>query len=238
MKTIIEDYHRRQFIEPYRSTVSFEGFLRKHVNLGGVKVLDLACGGGANEYYFARKYCDSQWDGLDIDENLFTIFDEETDNIRNVRLMKGDWFNIESSLVGQYDGVISLQALSWLPEWKGPMEQICKLNPRFIALSSLFYEGDIEYTVNIKNYERPDIEKGTDHTKAFYNIYSIPRIKTFLADNRYRIFYAQPFEIDVDLPKPEKRDWGTYTIKTKEGRRLQLSAAMLMPWYFIYAERT
>ena len=30
---------------------------------------------------------------------------------------------------------------------------------------------------------------------------------------------------------------GTYTIKTEDGNRLQVSGAMLMPWYFVYAAK-
>lgn len=43
MKTL--NYHEKQFLEPYRSTIAFDTFLSKHVELHGKKILDLACGG-------------------------------------------------------------------------------------------------------------------------------------------------------------------------------------------------
>lgn len=40
-----------------------------------------------------------------------------------------------------------------------------------------------------------------------------------------------------NLKKPDNMDIGTYTIMTLEKRRLQISGALMMPWYFIYVER-
>ena len=175
---------------------------------------------------------------MDIDSSLFGLFHEIAADVDNVRLFNGNCFNLNNSLIGKYDGVISLQVLSWLSEWQCPMEQICKLRPRFIALSSLFYEGDIEWIINVKNYERPDESKNSDHTDAFYNIYSLPKIKRYLSEEGYDFFRFKSFEIDIDIPKPDSLDWGTYTVRTDEGKRMQMSAAMFLPWYFIYAERT
>lgn len=53
----------------------------------------------------------------------------------------------------------------------------------------------------------------------------------------YYNFYYEQFEIDIDIPKPQHKDIGTYTIRTEEGKRLQISAALMLPWYFVYAER-
>ena len=44
-----------------------------------------------------------------------------------------------------------------------------------------------------------------------------------------------PFMIDIDLPKTDNMDIGTYTVKTVEGDRIQISAGMMMPWYFAVA---
>lgn len=36
----------------------------------------------------------------------------------------------------------------------------------------------------------------------------------------YKKFSFVPFEIDIDLPKPDSLALGTYTVKTEEGKRL------------------
>lgn len=231
----MDDYHERQFKIPYRSTILFDNFLSRRISIGGGdKILDLACGGGANEYYFANKYPSAEFIGMDIDTSLFCLFHKYGGSLKNVTLIGGDWFNISEQHIGKYNGVISLQSLSWLPEWEKPLEEICKLQPQFIAMSSLFYEGNIDYCIKLKNFERPENNK--KYSECYYNIYPLPKIQFFLDERGYKMEY-EPFEIDIDIPKPKSKDIGTYTIKTEDGKRLQISAAMLMPWYFIYAER-
>ena len=65
------------------------------------------------------------------------------------------------------------------------------------------------------------IPGGVDYTEAFYNIYSIPRLRNYLAENGYTIFQTQACEIDVDLPKPKTKDWTTYAVKTERDYKCQ-----------------
>ena len=46
-----------------------------------------------------------------------------------------------------------------------------------------------------------------------------------------------PFEIDIDLPQTDNIDIGTYTVKLENKKRIQISAALMMPWYFIVASK-
>lgn len=193
--------------------------------------------GGGTDVWFSEKHPDLYIQGIDIVEKAFDLFNKyaEERTKSHVTLAKGDWYNLDKSLIGNYDGVMSLQSLSWLEDWKVPVEKVCELNPKWMAFSSLFYEGKLNYQIRLTNYEL----KGTDvpYQETYYNIYPLPLIKDFLAERGYKQFVFEPFEIDIDLPKPKSLDAGTYTVKTAEGKRLQISAAMLMPWYFIFASR-
>jgi len=69
-------------------------------------------------------------------------------------------------------GVISLQTLSWLPEFEQPLRQIFeKIAPDWIAMSSLFYEGDISCKI--------EVEEHAAGNHFFYNVYSIPAVSRF-----------------------------------------------------------
>ena len=129
----------------------------------------------------------------------------------------------------------SLQTLSWLPEYQRPLEQICKLNPNWIAVSSLFYDGKINYTINIENYERP--ANGAEFSQVNYNIYSVPIIREMLRVYGYTRFCYRPFEIDIDISRPEHSDLGYYTVKTKEDRRLAFNTCLYQPEGFIFASK-
>lgn len=70
------------------------------------------------------------------------------------------------------------------------------------------------------------------------NIYSLPRVENFFFENGYQVFKSIPFEIDIDLPKPEHSKMQTYTQKiVDENKRLQISGPLLMSWVFIYAAK-
>jgi len=231
------EYHCKQFLEPKRMTVAFEEFLSRNCNISSGYILDLGCGGGAADVYLSKLHPELKILGIDIVEKAFELFDHFADENtkRCVTLQKGDWYNLDKSLIGKFDGVVSLQSLSWLEDWKSPLEKICDLKPNWLALSSLFYEGKINYQIRLTDYELKG--KEVPYQETYYNIYSIPIVRNFLAEHGYKDFVFEPFEIDIDLPKPQSLDAGTYTVKTEEGRRLQISAAMLMPWYFIFASK-
>lgn len=84
--------------------------------------------------------------------DLFTEFADD-DTKHRVTLAQGDWYNLDKSLVGAFDGVVSLQSLSWLEDWKLPLEKVCELHPKWMAFSSLFYEGKINYQIRLTDYE-------------------------------------------------------------------------------------
>lgn len=188
--------------------------------------------------YFAKLHPEVKIKGIDIVDRAFWMLEEFADDDikKRVSLEIGDWYDLDKKYVNAFDGIITSQTLSWLEDWKVPLEKIIELNPRWIGLSSLFYEGRIEYQVKVLDYERND-EIG-DHEETFYNIYSLPIVKDFLQERGYSVFEYAPFEIDIDIPKPDHLDMGTYTVKTENGKRLQISGAMLMPWYFIYAAKS
>ncbi len=226
------EWYKRQFKNPYRITVAFEKFLRQNVSISNDKVLDVGCGAGSALAYIADKYKNAQFTGIDINTELFQLFEGET---KNIKLEKADCFNLDEKYKNQFDGVISLQTLSWLPEYKRPLEEICKLNPRWIAVSSLFYNGKINYTISIENYERPTHE--ADFSKVNYNIYSVPIIQQLLQEYGYSNFCYQPFEIDMDITKPDHNDLGYYTIKTQDNRRLAFNTCLFQPEGFFFASK-
>ena len=233
----IMEWHRRQFFEPKRNLIYFEKFLSAHQNLRTQYILDLACGGGAEDVYLVSQNPGLRIQGVDYVESAFSIFDElASEDMKSViSLSKGDWFNMDKKYVNVFDGVISLETLSWLEDWMEPIEKIIEINPRWICLSSLFYEGKISYQIKLRDYEQTESKDGFD--ESYYNIYSIPILREFLYERGYKIFDYEKFQIDIDIPRPSHMGTGTYTVNTEQGERLQISGALQMPWYFVYAER-
>jgi len=93
----------------------------------------------------------------------------------------------------------------------------------------------VDAKIEIISYKNPQ-DKNSFRTIS-YNTYSLPRIENFFFERGYKIFKYCPFEIDIDLPKPDDLYMQTYTKKLIDGKRLQLSGPILMNWYFIYAAK-
>ncbi len=232
------DYHYKQYVEVYRSTECFVEWLEK---LGYLKkneiqnICDMACGGGANIAYLSSIFENSFFTGIDLADELVVYGNKQLEGKDKCRLYQGDLYDLDTNWIGKFHGIISFQTLSWLPEYEKALRNLAKLKPDWIAISSLFYEGDIEYIVKVKDYYRPSGSK--EYGEAYYNIYSLSRIKKYFKQLGYSRFSYIPFDIDLDLPKSESLDLGTYTIKTEDEKRIQVSGALMMPWYFIVASK-
>ena len=229
-------YHEQQFQTPYRSTIAFcnwleaIGYIRKDSKL---KIMDVGAGQGANIYYMGKRYPKSTFVGADINPELIERGNHffKKDGVRNCHLVVGDINDPAKKYISEFDGIVSYQTLCWLPEYKKPIAGLAKLKAPWVALTSLFYDGEVACDIKVKEYD-------LDHQlilENFYNIYSLPIIKGYLQKRGYADFKSIPFEIDIDLPKPKERVMKTYTEKLKNGRRLQRSGPLLMPWYFIGA---
>lgn len=225
------EYHTKQWDIPKRSTIAFEEFIAHRLTKSH-RVLDLAAGSGAPSAYLAQIHSSTDFVAMDYAKELVTIGESlaRSRGIDNLRFKNGDWFNLEPEL-GTYDGVISLQTLSWLPEFERPLAQIAeKINPKWMAFTSLFYEGDISCKIEVEEHLRK--------RKTFYNVYSIPQVRSFLLERGYEVTSAVPFVIDIDIERPSDIDhMGTYTRRLEDGTRLQISGPLLMSWYTIVADR-
>lgn len=238
-KKDISNYHEKQFQNPYRSTVFFTDWL-KSLNLLSSKktqnILDIGSGEGANLSYLAQRFTQSNFTGVDLNKNLVKkgnlIFKKL--NLKNCKLEIGDLYALDKKYKGEVEGVISLQTLSWLPSYELPVEEMIKLKPKWIALSSLFYDGLIECEIKVRDHTG---FKNKKYKEVFYNVYSLKLIEGLFRKKGYKKFKYIPFEIDVDIEKNKDGRMGTYTVKTKNGSRMQISGPLLMNWYFIIAER-
>jgi SAM-dependent methyltransferase len=232
------DYHERQFREPYRSTIAFCNWLEAERFMSPeseLRILDLCSGTGANIYYLSKRYPNSTFLGVDINadnvERGNAFFQSRSTD--KCRLEAGDIYNLNQKYVSGFDGVVSFQSLMALPEFEGPLRAMAKLEPRWIALTSLFYDGPVSCTIDITEYD----DDLAQNRSGFYNVYSLPVVKKQMQANGYRDFRFTPFEIDVDLPRSRQGLMSTFTEKLEDGRRLQISGPLLMPWYFIAGTR-
>jgi hypothetical protein len=228
-------YHSSQWDIPKRSTIAFKAFANEHI-VNSKNIIDMGAGAGATTASIAAEHSTVHFTAFDISKELINIGSKIADErgITNLSFEQGDWFNLaESKKI--YDGCISIQTLSWLPDYRQPLEVIfTKIAPKWLAITSLFYEGDITCRIEVEEHKR--------NKKGFYNIYSLPAIRRLCNAKGYTLVKATPFNIDIDIEKPSDLDsMGTYTrrLVSWKGRqeRIQISGPLLMNWYMLLIEK-
>jgi SAM-dependent methyltransferase len=226
------EYHRRQFAEPYRSTVALAKFVQSKVTPREGKALDVACGAGANIFHLGQLLKNYSWTGLDIaGEVLFpytyTIFRE---NAINANLMVGDFYKLTEIFKNtKFDLVFSIQTLLTCPTYERPLDQLLAVTGEWLFVTGLFTDFNVDAKIEVMDYSWPSGTQGP----YYYNVYGLERFRAYCEARGCTEFISQDFQIDMDLPPPETKGFGTYTEMTTTGRRLQFTGPIFQPWKFI-----
>jgi ubiquinone/menaquinone biosynthesis C-methylase UbiE len=228
-------YHKSQWDSPKQSTKALEAFAADWLKTAR-KVVDLGCGAGAATAYFAERYPSVTFEGKDYVNELLQIGNSISKDrgLQNLSFRKADWFALD--VEDEIDGAISLQTLSWLPEFETPLAELfTKISPSWFALNSLFYDGEISCRIEVNELAR--------NARSFYNVYSINEIARFCAGHGYNITKKQRFEIDIDIAPPQDKNvMSTYTMKVdgiepEKRERVQISGPLLLSWYMVLIEK-
>jgi hypothetical protein len=101
------------------------------------------------------------------------------------------------------------------------------LKPGGVAfLTSLFTDCHVDARIQITEYEND----GSPRLPMFYNIYAWNRFRDYCLGLGAVEVTAEVFEMDTELSPPAHLHMGTYTERLADGRLLQRSGPLLMPW--------
>ena len=227
------DYAKKQLIDTKESTKSFCSFVKENIeDLDDNKLLDLGCGAGGATLYLAE-HLGKSIDVLGIDNDPILITLAKTNAKGRVAFKVGEISDL--NLDAAFDGVFFIHTLMCLPNFQEPiLEILLKVRPKWLAISSLFYPGEISASTVIR--------ENTKNRSVFYNTYSIPEVNRFVSDYGYSVTKVKKFEMPFDLPNLATADeLGTYTVlisNSEKAERLQISGPVLMNWYFILIEKS
>jgi hypothetical protein len=236
--SVVSGYHRRQYKEPNRSTVLFCDWLERIGLLQpdtAQSIMDVGAGLGANVNYMAHRYPQSSFLGIELNPQLVIAATKALSAAGNGAAEQGDLYHLNSKHVGAFDGVMSYMLLSWLPNFTEPLGCMAALRPRWIAMTSLFYDGPVNTIIRTQDYTLPIGD--SPFRESYYNIYSIPLVRQHLAGLGYGGFACIPFEIDIDLERPDDGGMRSFTQRLEDGRRLQFGGPVHLSWYFVAATR-
>lgn len=207
-----------------------EKLITPYIKTKDLKILDACCGIGYISYFLSELSSNSTFFGVDQTPYLIEEAKKLCSNKKNISFEVADIYDLPSRFPKKFDVSISWRTLSWLPYYDQMIKDLIAVTKDHIFLSSLFYDGDIDFEIKVREFQK---ETGKEHFNDYYNVYSFPRFQRFVYELGAKNIEAYDFEINTDLPKPQIDQMGSYTVKLEDGKRLQISGAVILTWKII-----
>jgi SAM-dependent methyltransferase len=192
-----------------------------------LRVLDAACGIGHLSQMVAEVSPGSSYLGVDQTPYLVEQARELWSGNERATFEQGDVCSLPTKYPKHFDVTISWKTVSWLPYYEDMVRALVDVTRGHVFLSSLFYDGDIDFEIKVREFRK---ESGRDGFSGYYNVYSYPRFREFVRSLGVKAVHADDFAIGIDIPRGPVDQMGTYTERLEDGRRLQLSGVVLMAW--------
>ena len=195
-----------------------------------LKILDACCGIGHISYLLNELSAESVFFGIDQSNYLIEDAKKLCSDKNNMSFQVGDVYDLSKNIHKEFDISINWKTISWLPYYDQMIKDLMSLTKNHIFISSLFYDGDIDFEIKVREFKK---ESGSERFNSYYNVYSLPRFKEFVCGLGAKNIEVYDFDIGIDIPKPSIDQMGTYTVKLDNGKRLQISGAVVMLWKVI-----
>ena len=208
----------------------FETIILPFIKSKKYNILDACCGIGHISYFLSEINPESKFLGIDQTSYLIDEAKKICINKSNISFELNDIYDISKKYQKKFDISINWRTLSWLPYYDQMLENLFAVTKKHIFVSSLFYDGDIDFITQVREFKT---ETGESHFNDYNNVYSLPHFKKFVYELGAKNIEVYNFDIDIDIPKPPLDQLVSYTEKLENGKRLQISGAMLLPWKII-----
>ncbi len=230
----------KQYKKVYQSTLEFNKFLEVKFK-NSKTIIDSGCGQGGTLSFYAKKYRHLKIYGIDYrSENIITSkkYFKKFKIDKNVKFKKVNLLKkINDKDLRNPDGIISERTFCTFRNIEKPLGNLIKLNPKWIGLNSLFFEGEMDVLIHIRDRKNNHYQLKDSNPDGDFNIFSLNNLKNFLKTVNYRITKIKPFFPKKKLKRKNKNHRGTYTIKTEFNDKTCFSGPVHLPWYFILIEK-
>jgi SAM-dependent methyltransferase len=235
---MIDEYHRRQYDQCYEATRCLFEFIDDTVGeVGSRKILDVACGAGANVHHMLQRWRESNVTGLDRDEVLLDYARARVlpQDASRCDYVPADFFDLPRLYEPDTFSVTTLmQTLQFFgpDEYAEVLRTLIKVTRDWVFVSSLFTDKRMDVVAGIRDYTRFAEDSFIQDSRQliFYNTFCMDRFRRVSAQLGVKQVIFRDFDIGIDLTGPAQGGIGTYTERLADGRRLQFSGAVFMPW--------
>ena len=189
-------------------------------------IADIACGGGGSSLHLSSLFPRASFTLMDANKNALDIASRSMADV-DFTCLNSDIYDIDLA-TDNYDLVICWQTLSWIEDPKQALSElvrICRPGGRIFASSLFNLDHDVDIYAKVIDHTRAS---SCENMHYSYNTYSLHSVERWLSEMSVD-FEIHEFSIPLDL-EYSGRGLGTYTTKTANEERLQVSAGMLLNW--------
>jgi len=210
-----------------------ESLVAPIIRLGNFKILDACCGIGHLSYFLSDINLSNTFLGVDQTPYLIEEAQKLCSAKSNVSFEVNDMHHLSDRYQKFFDVSIIWKTISWLPYYEEIIQELFKVSKKHIFLSSLFYDGDIDFEIKVREYKK---QSGKENFNSYYNVYSFPKFERFVQSLNCKKIHSWNFDISLDIPRGDPDFMGTYTLKLYDGERIQISGAIIMSWKIVHIE--
>jgi len=230
----------KQYKITYQSTIAFDKFINRKM-LKSKTVMDAGCGKSGTMSFYVKKYKNVNFIGTDYKKvNILvsrTIYKKFNLNPKTEFIQLNLLNKIKNKKLSNLDGIISEKTFCVFKNIEKPLLNLIKLRPKWIAINSLFYDGNMDILTHIRSKKDfKTIDPQDSNPDGDFNIFSLPSLKNFLKKKKYKITKVQTF-----FPKKkitfDRRYRGTYTTKTAFNKFTCFTGPVFLPWKFVLIEK-
>lgn len=146
----------------------------------GMSLLDAGCGSGYYYWSFKNRGLEIEYYGIDYSPSLIEI------GRRNIgksglppeQLKVGAIEDLDET----YDAVICFNTLSWCPDFRRPVEMLCRAAKKYILIRTNLGKKTM-YRWETDGY----LDEGYNHLKAYWNMYSEKEITDFMSEMGFEV---------------------------------------------------
>jgi len=231
----MKDFEITQFNKPYDSTIAFHKLLSELdlLNKNTKSIIDIGTGIGSNLQYFSSKNKSINFLGTDYEMARIKKGQKLNTNPK-IKFKKLDILKSVKSFQNKFDGLICIHALCCFKELDTVVKNFCKIKPKWIAINSLFFDGNLDVLIHIRDHQ--DKKLKDKNPNGDFNIFSLTKIKEVFQKNGYKIVSKRPYFPKRKIKNLEKGKRGSYTIKTAIHKHSTFSGPVYLPWHFIVAK--
>ena len=232
----MRDSEITQLKKPYDSTIAFYKLLLKlnFLNKNTKNIIDIGTGIGANLHFFSSKNKNINFLGTDYEVSKIQKARRLNTNLK-IKFKKLNILKSVKSFQNKFDGLICIHTLCCFRDLDIVLKNFCKIRPNWIAINSLFFDGDLDVLIHIRDNKNKKLKD--NNPNGDFNIFSIKKAKDIFKKNGYKIVSKNPYFPIRKINKLEKGKRGSYTIKTEFNKYTTFSGPVHLPWHFIVAKK-